>query len=32
MGQFGFVSFEEMRRQGIEVRYDPVSDRILVST
>lgn len=27
-----FVSFEEMRRQGIEVRYDPVSDRILVST
>jgi hypothetical protein len=36
VGQMGsggqFVSFEEMRRQGIEVRYDPVSDRILVST
>lgn len=26
-----FVSFDEMRRQGIEVRYDPVSDRVLVS-
>lgn len=36
IGQLGsdgqFVSFDEMRRQGIEVRYDPVSDRILVST
>ena len=27
-----FVSFDEMRRQGIDVRYDPVTDRILVST
>lgn len=27
-----FVSFDEMRRQGIEIRYDPVTDRVLVST
>ena len=27
-----FVSFDEMRRQGIEIRYDPITDRILVST
>jgi hypothetical protein len=26
------VSFDEMRRQGIDVRYDPVSDRLLVYT
>lgn len=26
-----FVSFDEMRSHGIEVRYDPVSDRILIS-
>lgn len=32
LGSAGFVSFDEMRRQGIEVRYDPVSDRVLVST
>jgi hypothetical protein len=27
-----FVSFDEIRRLGFGVRYDPVSDRILVST
>lgn len=27
-----FVSFDEMRKLGLGVRYDPVSDRILVST
>ncbi|MXP41625.1 hypothetical protein GRI75_08215 [Altererythrobacter soli] len=35
IGQLGsggrFVSFDEMRSRGIEVRYDPVLDRILVS-
>lgn len=28
----GFVSFDEIRRLGFGVRYDPVTDRILVST
>jgi hypothetical protein len=27
-----FIRFEEMRRHGIDVRYDPVSDRVLVET
>jgi hypothetical protein len=36
MGQLSsagqFIRFEEMRRHGIDVRYDPVSDRVLVET
>lgn len=26
-----YITFEQMRRQGIDVRYDPVSDQILVA-
>lgn len=31
-GAAAFVSFDEIRRLGFGVRYDPVTDRILVST
>jgi hypothetical protein len=31
-GSAAFVSFDEIRRLGFGVRYDPITDRILVST
>lgn len=30
-GTASYITFEEMRRQGIDVRYDPLSDQILVA-
>jgi len=32
VGSGGYVSFDDMRDKGITVRYDPVTDRLLVST
>ena len=32
IGRSGEVSFDELRNKGLAIRYDPVSDRVLVST
>jgi hypothetical protein len=32
VGSGGYVSFDDMRDKGITVRYDPVTDRLIVTT